>query len=132
MTTIRPSRLAVLYAGTIFLSAFLLFEVQPLISRFILPWFGGGPAIWTTCLVFFQTLLFAGYAYAHVSEHSFRPKQRTVVHLALIGAALLTLPISPADAWKPDDSSYPTARILVLLTVCVGLPYFVLSSTGPL
>ena len=132
MESTRWSRLAVLYASTIFLSAFLLFQVQPLISRFILPWFGGSPAVWTTCLLFFQTVLFAGYAYAHVSEHYFRPKVRTIVHLTLIVAALLTLPITPSDGWKPADSGYPTARILALLAVCVGLPYFVLASTGPL
>ncbi len=114
MESTRWSRLALLYASTIFLSAFLLFQVQPLISRFILPWFGGGPAIWTTCLLFFQTVLFAGYAYAHVSEHSFGPKARTVVHLTLLVAALLTLPITPSDWWKPTDSGYPTARILAL------------------
>ena len=115
MESTRWSRLAVLYASTIFLSAFLLFQVQPLISRFILPWFGGSPAVWTTCLLFFQTVLFAGYAYAHVSEHYFRPRVRTIVHLTLIGAALLTLPITPSDGWKPEDSDYPTARILALL-----------------
>jgi MFS family permease len=132
MESTRWSRLAVLFASTIFLSAFLLFQVQPLISRFILPWFGGSPAVWTTCLLFFQTVLFAGYAYAHVSEHYLGPKVRTIVHLTLIGAALLTLPITPSDGWKPVDSDYPTARILALLAVCVGLPYFVLASTGPL
>ncbi len=124
--------MAVLYASTIFLSAFLLFQVQPLISRFILPWFGGSPAVWTTCLLFFQTILFAGYAYAHLSEHFFPARARTIVHLTLIVAALLTLPIAPSDWWKPQDSNWPTARILALLAVCVGLPYFVLSSTGPL
>jgi hypothetical protein len=128
----RWSRLAALYAGTVFVSAFLLFQVQPLISRFILPWFGGTPAVWTTCLLFFQTTLFAGYAYAHLSEHYFRPRVRMAVHLILIGAALCTLPITPSDWWKPGDSANPTGRILALLAVCVGLPYFVLSSTGPL
>src|SRR5580692_355075 len=123
MESTRWSRLTVLYASTIFLSAFLLFQVQPLISRFILPWFGGSPAGWTTCLLFFQTVLFAGYTYAHVSQHYFRPRARKVVHLALLGAALLTLPITPTDGWKPLDSLYPTWRILTLLTVCVGLPY---------
>src|SRR5580658_1530877 len=132
METIRWSRLDALYAGTVFVSAFLLFQVQPLISRFILPWFGGSPAVWTTCLLFFQTALLAGYAYAHLSEHYFRPRMRTAVHLMLIGAALLTLPIAPSDWWKPADSTYPTGRILLLLAFCVGLPYFLLSSTGPL
>jgi hypothetical protein len=132
METPRWSRLAALYAGTVFVSAFLLFQVQPLISRFILPWFGGSPAVWTTCLLFFQTALLAGYAYAHLSEHYFRPRVRLIVHLILIGAALCTLPITPSDWWKPGDSANPTGRILALLAVCVGLPYFVLSSTGPL
>ncbi len=132
MVLSRWSRLAALYAGTVFVSAFLLFQVQPLISRFILPWFGGTPAVWTTCLLFFQTTLFAGYAYAHLSEHYFRPRVRMVVHLILIGAALLTLPITPSDWWKPGDGANPTGRILALLAVCIGLPYFVLSSTGPL
>ena len=132
METTRPARLAALYACTIFVGAFLLFQIQPLISRFILPWFGGTPAVWTTCLVFFQTALFGGYAYAHLSEHYLRPRARTIVHLTLIVAALLTLPIAPSDWWKPADSDYPAARILALLAVCVGLPYFLLSSTGPL
>jgi len=132
METARSVRLAALYAGTIFVSAFLLFQIQPLISRFILPWFGGTPAVWTTCLVFFQTALFAGYTYAHLSEHYFSPRLRPIVHLCLIAAALLTLPIAPSDRWKPTDSDYPAARILVLLAVCVGLPYFLLTSTGPL
>ena len=132
MGSTRLSRLRVLYASTIFLSAFLLFQLQPLISRFILPWFGGSPAVWTTCLLFFQTVLFAGYAYAHWSEHFLRPKVRTIVHLTLIVAALLTLPITPSNWWKPVDSEYPTGRILTLLAGCIGLPYFVLSSTGPL
>ena len=89
MEATRSVRLAALYAGTIFVSAFLLFQIQPLISRFILPWFGGTPAVWTTCLVFFQTALFAGYTYAHLSEHYFSPRLRTIVHLCLIAAALL-------------------------------------------
>ena len=84
----RASRLAALYAGTIFVSAFLLFQIQPLVSRFILPWFGGTPAVWTTCLVFFQTALFAGYTYAHLSEHYLGPRARTIIHLTLIVAAL--------------------------------------------
>src|SRR5580692_8094280 len=118
----RSAILAAAYAFTIFLSAFLLFQVQPLIGKFILPWFGGTPAVWTTCLLFFQTVLFAGYAYAHASEHYFRPRARTVVHLMLIGGALLSLPITPTDWWKPEDSASPTVRILCLLAVCVGLP----------
>ncbi len=65
--------LGLIYAGTVFVSAFLLFQVQPMISKYILPWFGGSPAVWTTCMFFFQTLLFCGYVYAHVSEHYLKP-----------------------------------------------------------
>ncbi|HEX4143812.1 MAG TPA: fused MFS/spermidine synthase [Pirellulales bacterium] len=132
MLSTRWSRLAVLYASTIFVSAFLLFEVELLVSLYILPWFGGSPAVWNTCLLFFQTTLLAGYVYAHVSEHYFSPRLRTLVHLALLGAALATLPIAPSDSWKPADSDHPILRILTLLSACVGVAFFVLSSTGPL
>src|SRR3954452_17081950 len=71
------------FALTIFLSAFLLFEVQPILSKYILPWFGGSPAVWTTCMVFFQTVLFAGYAYAHFSQRAFSPRVQAGVHLQL-------------------------------------------------
>ena len=124
--------LIVLYAATIFLSALLLFQVQPIISRFILPWFGGTPAVWTTAMLFFQALLFAGYAYAHLSVQYLRPLGQIVVHLALLAGAIAALPLVPSDAWKPADGSDPVLRILILLTVTVGLPYFVLSATGPL
>lgn len=124
--------LAVNFSATIFVSAFLLFQVQPLVSKCILPWFGGTPAVWTTCMLFFQTLLFAGYAYAHFSAQRLQPKMQAMVHLVLIVLGLVCLRVIPGDAWKPPDSSYPALRILALLTATVGLPYFVLSSTGPL
>jgi SAM-dependent methyltransferase len=120
------------YALTIFLSAFLLFQIQPLSGKYILPWFGGVPAVWTTCVLFFQAVLLGGYAYAHLSARVFKPRVQAAVHLALLAAALALLPITPADTWKPDGNGQPTLAILVLLTACLGLPYFVLSSTGPL
>ena len=116
----------------IFLSAFLIFQVQPLISKFILPWFGGTPGVWSTCLLFFQTLLFAGYAYAHFSIQRLRPATQVGLHLILLCAAAMCLPITPDSQWKPTGQEDPTWRILCLLTASVGLPYFVLSSTGPL
>src|SRR5262249_17266936 len=124
--------LAINFAATIFVSAFLLFQIQPLVSKYILPWFGGTPAVWTTCMLFFQTLLFGGYAYAHFSQTWLRPKPQAIVHLALIVLALVRLRVVPSDAWKPTDSTQPVGRILLLLGASVGLPYFVLSSTGPL
>ena len=120
------------YALTVLVSAFLLFQVQPLISKFILPWFGGGPSVWTTCMLFFQLLLFGGYAYAHLLVLRLKPAAQVIVHVTLLVAALAVLPITPGEGWKPVTSDRPTASILVLLAACVGLPYFVLSSTGPL
>jgi spermidine synthase len=120
------------YALAIFSGAFLLFQVQPLIGKYILPWFGGGPGVWTTCMLFFQLLLLAGYAYAHFSARWLRPRSQAIVHLVLLVAALALLPITPSDSWKPRGGENPTMQILALLSVSLGLPYFVLSSTGPL
>jgi len=124
--------LAAAYAATIFLSAFLLFQVQPLIGKYILPWFGGSPAVWTTCMLVFQVLLFGGYAYAHVTTQWLQPRQQAYLHVGLLALAILTLPIAPDPSWKPTNSETPALRIIVLTTFCVGLPYFILSSTGPL
>jgi tetratricopeptide (TPR) repeat protein len=120
------------YAVTIFTGAFLLFQVQPLIGKYILPWFGGGPGVWTTCLLFFQVVLLVGYAYAHFSSRWLKPRRQVIVHLALLACALALLPITPSDAWKPQGAGNPTLKILALLAVSIGLPYFVLSATGPL
>jgi SAM-dependent methyltransferase len=130
--SIRRGSLAVCYAATILLSAFLVFQVQPVISKFILPWFGGTPAVWTTCMLFFQVVLFAGYAYAHALTRTFSPRKQGLVHLGLIILGLVLLPITPDATWKPADAEHPTWRILCLLAANVGMPYFLLSSTGPL
>jgi len=119
------------YAGTIFLSAFLLFLVQPIIAKQILPWFGGSAAVWTTCLVFFQSVLLAGYAYADLT-HKLGLRRQTLLHIALLLLSLLTLPILASDAWKPQGDEAPILRILLLLAVTIGLPYFLLSTTTPL
>jgi len=120
------------FALSIFLGAFLLFAVQPLVGKFVLPWFGGGPGVWTTCLLFFQTVLLGGYLYAHFSARYLTPRRQAMLHLSLLAIALLLLPITPAVSWKPPDGEDPIWRILLLLTASVGLPYFVLSATGPL
>lgn len=124
--------LAFSYAATVLLSAFLLFQVQPLISKSILPWFGGSPAVWTTCVLFFQAVLFGGYAYAHISERIGSRSVRLLVHLAILVAGCLMLPITPSADWKPLHGEEPTKRILLLLGATVGFQYFALSSTGPL
>ena len=106
--------------------------MQPLVSKAILPWFGGCPAVWTTCMLFFQTLLFGGYLYAHLLQRWLGPRNQAAVHLLLVVAAVCLLPILPGPGLRPVDSSNPTWRILLLLTVTVGLPYFALSATSPL
>lgn len=121
-----------LYAFTIFLSAFLLFQVQPVIAKMILPWFGGGAAVWTTCMLFFQLLLVGGYLYAHWTTRGLSARTQAIVHAGLLAAAAAALPIIPDAAWKPAGEADPGLRILGLLAVTVGLPYFVLSTTGPL
>jgi len=124
-----------LFPVTIFLSAFLLFQLQPMMGRFVLPWFGGGPAVWTTCMLFFQTALLAGYAYAHFLGSQRRGPSRvsTWIHVALLALSCAALPIIPnAQLWKPSTSDNPTGHILLLLAATVGAPYFVLSSTAPL
>jgi hypothetical protein len=120
------------FALTIFTGAFLLFQVQPLVGKYILPWFGGGPGVWTTCMLFFQLLLLGGYAYAHVVSRHLKPRPQALLHVVLLAAALASLPITPGDHWKPTAGGEPAWQILALLTASLGLPYFVLSATGPL
>src|SRR5215217_1122106 len=131
----RNRSLALIYAATIFLSAFLLFQIQPMISKAILPWFGGTPAVWTVCLLFFQSILFAGYAYAHFTNHWLRPKQQAMLHILTIIAALgfiAWLRIVPGATLQPRGDADPTRAILTILALTIGLPYLVLSATGPL
>ncbi|HEV7999348.1 MAG TPA: fused MFS/spermidine synthase [Planctomycetaceae bacterium] len=121
-----------IYSLTIFLSAFLLFQLQPLIAKFILPWFGGMPSVWTTCMLFFQMLLFGGYAYAHLTTSRLRPRTQAVLHIVLLVVACVVLPIIPADSLKPTGNEEPISRIVWVLAATVGAPFFILSATGPL
>jgi SAM-dependent methyltransferase len=116
----------------VFACAFLLFQVQPLLGRFVLPWFGGSAAVWTTCLLFFQILLLGGYAYAHALSAWAAPRRQAQVHGTLLAAAALTLPIIPSSAWQPRPEDVPAARVLLLLLATAGLPGFVLTASGPL
>jgi SAM-dependent methyltransferase len=120
------------FALTIFTGAFLLFQVQPVIARYIVPWFGGSPAVWTCSMLFFQTLLLAGYAYAHESATRLAPRAQAALHVALLLAALAVLPIEPDLSWRPHTAADPTAHLLLLLGATIGLPFFVLASTSPL
>ena len=121
----------VFFGITILLSAFLLFQVQPLIAKLILPWFGGSAAVWTSCLLFFQVALLGGYAYAHWLNGQ-TGRRQTVIHLSLLALSFLALPIIPSARWKPQGAADPLLGILGLLAATVGLPYFLLSSTSPL
>jgi hypothetical protein len=109
----------------------LLFAVQPLFGKYILPWFGGSSEVWTTCMLFFQVLLLGGYAYAHLVSR-LSPRQQAVIHIVLIAAAMAALPIVPTGEYKPQNLDRPVLQILGLLVIFIGAPYFVLSSTGPL
>jgi len=122
----------IIYALTIFVSAFLLFLIQPIIAKQILPWFGGTAAVWTTCLVFFQFALLAGYFYSDWLTRKVSPKRQAVIHIALIVIALILLPIIPDVSWKPNGDESPSLRILLLMTATIGLPYFLLATTSPL
>ena len=121
-----------LYAATIALSAFLLFLIQPIIARQILPWFGGSAAVWTTCLVFFQVLLLVGYTYSDWISRRLPLKRQARVHAVLLVTSLAWLPIAVPEALKPVDASQPIGRILMMLAMTIGLPYLMLATTGPL
>ena len=128
-----PSRSSTpLYACTILLSAFLLFLIQPMVAKLILPWFGGSAAVWIVCLVFFQTVLLLGYLFAYGVSRFLRPRAQSFLHLGLLAVSLALLPIAPGQGWKPTSNADPAWRILALLTLSIGLPYFLLSATSPL
>src|SRR5215472_5900169 len=122
----------ILYALTIVVSAFLLFQVQPIIAKIILPWFGGSAAVWTTCMLFFQTVLVLGYLYSHTTVRRLKPRTQMIVHISLLVLSAAVQPIYPKASWKPSGTGDPTLGILGLLALTVGLPYFLLSTTGPL
>ncbi|PYT22714.1 MAG: hypothetical protein DMG57_34195 [Acidobacteria bacterium] len=117
---------------TIFVSAFLLFQIEPLIAKIVLPWFGGSAGVWTVCLLFFQMALLGGYLYAHLSIGYLTPRRQVLAHAVLLAASLLLLPVIPDASWKPLGTEDPVWRILGLLGATLGLPYFLLSSTSPL
>jgi hypothetical protein len=129
------------YAFTLFLSAFLLFGVQPLVGKFALPWFGGTPAVWTACMLFFQAALLAGYAYAHAVATRLAPRSQVRLHLGLLGLTVVVLaaralwvgsPVAPGPEWRPTGVEGFTGRLLAMLAVTIGLPFFALSTTAPL
>jgi hypothetical protein len=138
----RPGRGTVwIYSLTILLAAFLLFQVELILSAHVLPWFGGSAAVWTTTMLVFQTLLFAAYAYAHQLASRLLSGTQVRLHLALIAVSVAALaiattrwpsPITPGVNWKPSDTNHPALDIIAILLVSVGIPFFLLSTSGPL
>ena len=120
------------FAATAFLSAFLLFQVQPILGKCILPWFGSSPGVWATCMLFFQILLLVGYAYAHWLAGRSSARLQVALHGVLLVGAVLTLPIAADPAWIPSGEEAPIGAILGVLAFSVGLPFVLLSATGPL
>ncbi len=134
-------RIVWIFALTMFLSAFLLFQVQLIISKYILPWFGGSAAVWTTNMLVFQLLLLAGYIYSHLISGRLSPRTQSGLHLTLVAFALLLVAVlsiawpsavTPAATWKPSDSQHPVRDVILITLLATGLPFFVLSTTGPL
>ena len=120
-----------LYALTIFLSAFLLFVVEPMVAKQLLPTLGGSSAVWTTCLVFFSVVLLLGYLYAHWVSSRFTPTQQAVIHIVLLTAALMMLGVRISP--RPAAVSYhPALTVFRVLATVIGLPYLALSATTPL
>jgi len=127
-----PSLPLIVFSVSMFLSAALLFAVEPMIGKMLMPLLGGTPAVWNTCLVFFQAVLLAGYLYAHAAFRFLKPKPQIAVHLAMVALPLLIagmLPIHVPAGWEPPAASNPVGWVLWLLLVVVGLPFFALSAT---
>ena len=103
-----------------------------MIGKMILPWFGGSASVWTTCMLFFQVLLLLGYAYSHFLMEYRSPRFQSYLHIGLLILSMACLPLAADANLRPTGGENPTLRILLLLTVSIGLPYFVLSTTGPL
>ena len=121
-----------LFSAAALTGAFLLFWMEPLFARLVLPMLGGAPAVWNTCLMFFQTLLLLGYLYAHASTRYLSPKRQVILHVALLALCFITLPIGIPRGWTPPASGNVIPWLVMTLTAAVGLPFFVLSATAPL
>lgn len=120
------------FAVTLFISAALLFVVEPMFAKMVLPLLGGAPAVWNTCLVFYQAVLLAGYLYAHFSLRWLGPRRQAVLHLVLLCLPWTVLPIGVARGWVPPPEAFPVGWLWMLLTVSVGLPFLVVSASAPM
>ncbi|MCK5122086.1 MAG: fused MFS/spermidine synthase [Methylococcales bacterium] len=128
----RSLSLIFLFAGTLFISATLMFILQPLFGKLLLPLLGGSPAVWNTCMVFYQTLLFLGYLYAHYLSSKFSQHRQIQIHAAVIAISLIALPVALPDNTIPPTESNPTLWLMWTLFLAIGLPFFIVSTTSPL
>ena len=127
----RAAQMA-LFTATVFAGAVLLFWIQPLFTKMALPLLGGSSSVWNTAMVFFQAMLLAGYAYAHVLSRCLSPGIQVIAHTATLGAAALFLPVGIDTGWQPEAAASPTLWLLALLTACLGAPFFAVAATAPL
>ncbi|HEX8392507.1 MAG TPA: hypothetical protein VF665_09145, partial [Longimicrobium sp.] len=130
---VRARSMAVVatFTGSVFLSAFLLFLIQPMFGKMVLPLLGGSPAVWNTCMLFFQAALLGGYGYAHLTTRHLSARNQAVLHLGLLACTLLLLPITVAGR-APQGGAAPIPWLLGTMLVTVGPPFFVLAGTGPM
>jgi len=128
----REAAIVTLYSVTLFLSAGLMFLIQPMFAKFMLPLFGSTPAVWNASMLFFQTTLLAGYLYAHESTRRLGVRRQAALHIGMLMVPLLVLPIGVPTDWIPPTESNPVPALLGLMAVAVGLPFFVVSTTAPL
>src|SRR5580698_1463961 len=121
-----------LYSATLFVSALLLFTVQPMFTKMVLPRLGGSPSVWSVAMVAFQTFLFAGYAYAHLVSRLLKPAQAAVVHLAFLSLVALTLPLGVASGFEVPAADHVMLWLVGLFAFSIGVPFIALSATAPL
>src|SRR5512141_849816 len=121
-----------LFAATTLCSAFLLFWIEPLFAKMVLPMLGGSPAVWNTCLMYFQATLLAGYLYAHVTSRYMTSRRQAILHVALLALAVVALPVGIPRGWTPPATSNVIPWLTALLTVAVGAPFMLLAATAPL
>ena len=119
-------------AAAIVLGSFLLFAIEPLAGKVLLPWFGGAPAVWLVCMLFFQAALLAGYGYAHLVSSRLAPRHQSALHLLVLAASMLWLPPLMSARWQPAGIDLPAAQILGRLVIMIGGPFFVVATTAPL
>ena len=122
----------IIFSLAMFVSATLLFLIQPMFTKMVLPLLGGTPSVWNTCMVFYQAALLAGYVYAHAAPKWLGVRRQAALHLGLLLLIILTLPIGISQGWTPPQTSNPIAWLLLLLLISVGLPFFVVSTTAPM